>query len=130
MGPDRGKTGLARLALRKGATVIPVSQWGALEVVAYAGWSAMVGTALRSLVRRPTIRVHFGAPVDLAGLSEGTAGAALRATERIMDAITDALRPLRTDEPRLPRYVDPTRPLSTARTRTAKSDPLEPERSV
>jgi 1-acyl-sn-glycerol-3-phosphate acyltransferase len=130
MWPERGKTGLARLALRTGATVIPVAQWGAHEVVAYAGRSAMISTALRSLVRRPTIRVHFGAPVDLAGLSEGTAGAALRATERIMEAITDALRPLRTDEPRLPRYVDPTRPLSTARVRTAKPDPVEPGQPV
>jgi hypothetical protein len=40
----------------------------------------------------------------------------MRATERIMVAVSDALEPLRHEEQRLPRYVDPTRPLSTART--------------
>jgi 1-acyl-sn-glycerol-3-phosphate acyltransferase len=116
MWPERGKTGLARLALRSGATVLPVAQWGAHEVVAYHGPGAMVTRFLGSLLRRPVLRVHFGPPVRLDDLPADAPGVALRATERIMRAVTDALEPLRVDEPRLPRYVDPTRPLSTART--------------
>ncbi|GIJ56628.1 hypothetical protein Vau01_041440 [Virgisporangium aurantiacum] len=118
MWPERGKTGLARLALRSGATVLPVAQWGAHEVVAYHGAGAMVARLFGSVLRRPVLRVHFGPPVQLDDLSVDTPGAALRATERIMRAVTDGLEPLRTDagETRLPRYVDPTRPLSTART--------------
>jgi 1-acyl-sn-glycerol-3-phosphate acyltransferase len=117
MWPERGKTGVARLALDTGATVVPVAQWGAHEVLAYHGYGAMAGSLLRAVLRRPVLRVHFGPPVDLADLAAGGTGTALRATERIMAAITDALEPLRVDEPRLPRYVDRTRPVSTARTR-------------
>jgi 1-acyl-sn-glycerol-3-phosphate acyltransferase len=142
MWPERGKTGMARLALRTGATVVPVAQWGAHEVLAYHGTGAMVSSLLRALVRRPVLRVHIGAPVDLADLADmadaadpadladaadvvglpaespaGTVGTAMRATERIMDEVTDALRQVRTAEPDLPRYVDRTRPLSTARSR-------------
>jgi 1-acyl-sn-glycerol-3-phosphate acyltransferase len=117
MWPERGKTGLARLALRTGATVIPVAQWGAHEVVAYHGAGAMVASFVRSLFRRPVLRVHFGPAVDLSDLSLASTGAAMVATERIMDAVAETLVPLRVEEPRLPRYVDPTRPLSTARVR-------------
>jgi 1-acyl-sn-glycerol-3-phosphate acyltransferase len=117
MWPERGKTGLARLAQRTGATVVPVAQWGAHEVMAYSGRAAMASAMLRALVRRPALRVHFGPPVDLSDLSATTPGAALQATERVMTAVADALMTLRGAEPRLPRYVDPTRPLSTARVR-------------
>jgi 1-acyl-sn-glycerol-3-phosphate acyltransferase len=114
--PERGKTGLARVALRTGVPVVPVAQWGAHEVLAWGGgFGPMVGSLLRSVLRRPVVRVHFGAPVDLSGLLEGVPGAAQHATERIIDAITAELVPLRVDEPRLPRFVDPTRPVSTAR---------------
>jgi 1-acyl-sn-glycerol-3-phosphate acyltransferase len=115
--PERGKTGLARLALHTNATVVPLAQWGAHEIIAWDGFRAMVGSLLRALRRRPVVRVHIGEPVDLSGLTLATPGAAHQATERIMDAITAALVPLRVAEPRLPRFVDPTRPVSTARTR-------------
>jgi 1-acyl-sn-glycerol-3-phosphate acyltransferase len=115
--PERGKTGLARLALRSGATVLPVAQWGAHEVVAYHGVGAMLGRFVGSVFRRPVLRVHFGPPVRLDDLPADATGVAMRATERIMAAVADALEPLRHGEPRLPRYIDPTRPLSTARTR-------------
>lgn len=115
--PERGKTGLARLALATGATVIPVAQWGAHEVMAWHGWTAMACRLARAVVTRPAVRIHFGEPVCLADLTPDTPGAAAQATDRIMDALTAALRPLRADEPRLPRYVDPTRPLTTARRR-------------
>ncbi|HET8657460.1 MAG TPA: lysophospholipid acyltransferase family protein [Micromonosporaceae bacterium] len=115
--PERGKTGLARLALASGATVVPVALWGPHEVLPYATPKGLVGSVLRALRRRPVVRVAFGVPVDLAGLSAGRTGDALRATDRILDAIVATLRPLRRDEPHTPRYVDPTRPTSTARSR-------------
>ncbi|HLL68745.1 MAG TPA: lysophospholipid acyltransferase family protein [Micromonosporaceae bacterium] len=113
--PERGKTGVARLALRTGVPVIPVAQWGAHEVMAWHGWGAMALTLLRSVLRRPVVRVHFAAPLDLSGFDPDTPGAAQRVTERVMLALTEELAPLRRDEPGLPRYVDPTRPVSTAR---------------
>lgn len=115
MWPERGKTGLARLALRSGVAVVPVAQWGAHEVVAWGGVGPTIGTVVRSLWRRPVVRVHFGAPVDLTDLVDGTPGAAQRATDRIIDAITAELVPLRVEEPRLPRYIDPVRPVTTGR---------------
>jgi 1-acyl-sn-glycerol-3-phosphate acyltransferase len=115
MWPERGKTGLARVALRTGAPVVPVAQWGAHEVMAWGGGGAMLATLLRSIVRRPVVRVHFGTPIDLTDLVETTPGAAQRATDRIIDAITAELKPLRADEPRLPKYIDDRRPISVQR---------------
>ena len=113
--PERAKTGLARLALGTGAPVIPVAIWGSHEVIAYHGRGAMTRTLLSSTWRRPTVRMHFGAPVDLSSLREGTIGHAQQASDRIMTALTTELATLRQDEPRLPRFTDPTRPVSTAR---------------
>ncbi|WP_327001384.1 1-acyl-sn-glycerol-3-phosphate acyltransferase [Dactylosporangium sp. NBC_01737] len=115
MWPERGKTGLARIALRTGAPVVPVAQWGAHEVAAWGGFGPTMRTLGRSLLHRPVVRVHFGAPVDLSDLDVATPGAAQRATDRIIDAITADLVRLRVEEPRLPRYVDPVRPLSMQR---------------
>jgi len=116
MWPERGKTGAARLALATGAAVVPVAQWGAHEVVPYSAPRGLLRAVPRALWRRPVIRVHFAAPVDLDNLT-GPAGTAQRATERIMSAITAALAPLRPDEPGAPRHVDPSRPTGTARHR-------------
>jgi 1-acyl-sn-glycerol-3-phosphate acyltransferase len=116
--PERGKSGTARLALAAGIPVVPVSQWGAHES-AYWGTEVVTGWAdfkpvatswLRSLGRRPTFRVHFGAPVDLGGLAADRPGDAVRARDRIMRAVTDGLVSLRRDEPDVPRFHDPTRP--------------------
>lgn len=116
MWPERGKTGTARLAFDSGAPVVPVAQWGSHQVLPYrttvAGILRGIGRALR---RRPIIRVHFGAPVPLADIDPGSPGAALRATDRIIDALTTTLAPLRPDEPDRPAYVDPTRPTDTSR---------------
>ncbi|HEY7224598.1 MAG TPA: lysophospholipid acyltransferase family protein [Micromonosporaceae bacterium] len=117
MWPERLRTGLARLALTTRAPVVPVAIWGSHEVVAYHGWDSMIGMLLTCLWRRPIVRVHFGAPVDLSDLTAGTVGDAQRAGDRIADAITAELAPLRKDEPRLPRYHDHTRPVSAARRR-------------
>ncbi|MDV6012159.1 lysophospholipid acyltransferase family protein [Haloechinothrix sp. LS1_15] len=116
--PERGKTGAARLALASGATVIPISQWGAHEAV-YWGTETVSGLAdivplarsgLTSPLRRPTFRVHFGTPVDLSDVEPDRPGAGMRAHRRIMQRIVDGLVPLRYAEPDRPRFVDPTRP--------------------
>jgi 1-acyl-sn-glycerol-3-phosphate acyltransferase len=117
MWPERAKTGLARLALSTGAPVVPVAIWGSHEVVAYHGWRVMIRMTISSLWRRPTVRVHFGAPVDLAGLRLGEVGHAQRASDRIMDAIAAELAPLRKDEPGVPRFRDHTRPVALTRSR-------------
>ncbi|WP_426514717.1 lysophospholipid acyltransferase family protein [Dactylosporangium sp. McL0621] len=115
MWPERGKTGLARIALGTGAPVVAVAQWGAHEVAAWGGVGPTMRALARALFRRPVVRVHFGAVVDLSGIDPAVPGAAQRATDRIIDAITAELRPLRADEPRLPRYIDPVRPLTLQR---------------
>lgn len=118
--PERGKTGVARIALAAGTAVLPVSQWGAHEAVCWGSetvtsWAdvrPMLGSWLRAVRARPTFRVHVGPPVDLAGLELTRAGDARRAHERIMRAITVGLVPLRPDEPDEPRLLDPTRPVT------------------
>ncbi|MGY0004655.1 lysophospholipid acyltransferase family protein [Micromonospora sp. I033] len=115
MWPERGKTGAARLAFAAGAPVVPVAQWGSHEVLPYRAPKGMVRGLARAVWRRPVIRVHFGAPVLLRDLHPGTPGVARRATDRIIDAITDDLAPLRPDEPDRPRHVDPGRPVDTSR---------------
>lgn len=106
--PERGRTGMARLALGVGVPVIPVSQWGAHEVLQYANDWGKLRTMLRAVVRRPVMRVHVGPPVKLDDLLLGRIGDAHRARMRIAAAITRGLVPLRAQEKRP--FVDPTRP--------------------
>jgi 1-acyl-sn-glycerol-3-phosphate acyltransferase len=108
--PEKGKTGTARLALATGAVVVPVAQWGTHEVVPYSAPRGAVRGLLRAVLRRPKVHVRFGPPLRVTGT-------AAEATEQIMAAIASTLAPLRAAEPDLPRHVDPTRPLSTARSR-------------
>jgi 1-acyl-sn-glycerol-3-phosphate acyltransferase len=108
--PERGRTGMARLALGAGVPVVPVSQWGAHEVLAYANDWTKLHTAARAAVRRPALRVHVGAPVDLSDLRLGRVGDANRARYRIAAAITRGLVPLRAGERDRPTFHDPTRP--------------------
>lgn len=116
--PERGKTGVARMALAARAEVVPVSQWGAHEAV-YWGSETVRGprdvlplarSGLSAPLRRPTLQVHFGEPVRLDDIDTTRAGAAMHAHRRIMQAITDGLLPLRADEPDVPQFTDPTRP--------------------
>ncbi|WP_246002679.1 lysophospholipid acyltransferase family protein [Allorhizocola rhizosphaerae] len=119
--PEKGKTGVGRLVLATGAPVIPVAVWGAHEVVPYDAPRGMWPRLWHSLRHKPTVKVHFGLPVDLSGIDPARPGAAQKATDRVMDAVTAALEPLRADEPDLPRYIDPTRPVTTARSRRIRS---------
>ena len=108
--PERGRTGMARLALGVGVPVIPVSQWGAHEVLAYANDASKLRTAVRAVLRRPALRVHVGAPVPFDDLRPGRVGHANRARYRIAAALTRGLVPLRADEAGRSHFVDPTRP--------------------
>jgi 1-acyl-sn-glycerol-3-phosphate acyltransferase len=125
--PERGKSGVARMALAADVPVIPVSQWGAHEAIiwgsltvkSWADLKPMVVSYLRAVRNRPTFRVHFGHPVDLSDLSASRTGDAVRARDRVMRAITDGLVPLRADEPEVPRFHDPSRP-------TTKRSPWRP----
>jgi 1-acyl-sn-glycerol-3-phosphate acyltransferase len=110
--PERGKTGVARLAEATGVPVVPVAQWGAHELAPYTAPKGAVRGLARSVARRPQVSVHFGAPVPLAG-----AASAREATDRVMDAIAAALLPLRASEPDVPRWHDPSRPVDTGRAR-------------
>ena len=114
MWPERGKSGLARLAKASGAPVVPVAQWGAHLVLPWGAPRGMSGRIWWAIRHRPVVRVHFGEPVRFD--ADQSARAVRVATDRIMDAIVDELRPLRAVEPRLPAWTDPKRPLSTART--------------
>jgi 1-acyl-sn-glycerol-3-phosphate acyltransferase len=112
--PERGKTGLARLAVATGATIVPVAQWGAHLVLPWGAPRRSAGRVLWAMLHRPVVRVHFGAPFTLDG--DQSARSIRAATDRIMDEIVATLRPLRADEPRLPAWIDPARPVSSART--------------
>jgi 1-acyl-sn-glycerol-3-phosphate acyltransferase len=106
--PERGRTGMARLALGVRVPVLPVSQWGAQEVLQYGNDRGKLRTLARSLVQRPVLRVHVGPPVRMADLEVGRVGDAHRARMRIAAAITRGLVPLRAAS--RPLHPDPTRP--------------------
>jgi 1-acyl-sn-glycerol-3-phosphate acyltransferase len=109
--PERGRTGLARLALEADVPVIPVSQWGAHEVLQYANDRGKLRTAVRAIRRRPALRVHIGPAVCLEDLRSGRIGDANRARARIAAALTRGLAPLRAGEPQdRIAFADPTRP--------------------
>jgi 1-acyl-sn-glycerol-3-phosphate acyltransferase len=117
MWPERGKTGVARMAAASGAPVVPVAHWGAHRVMPYSTPRGLGRALLRALWHRPVVAVRFGEPVDLSGLS-GSAGAqAMQATRLIIEGIDRALQPLRAEEPETPRYVDATRPVDMSRVR-------------
>jgi 1-acyl-sn-glycerol-3-phosphate acyltransferase len=128
MWPERGKTGVARMAALSGAAVVPVAQWGAHEVLPWAAPTGIVVSLLRAFVRRPVVWVRFGEPVDLSGLTGSPGARAMRATQRIVEGIDRTLEPLRVDEPRMPRFVDRTRPvdMSRVRPRPGRSRPGRP----
>ena len=114
MWPERGKTGLARLAKATEVPVVAVAQWGAHLVLPWGAPRGSTGRVWWALWHRPVVRVHFGAPEWFD--ADQSARAVRAATDRIMDSIVAELAPLRADEPRLPQWTDPLRPVSTART--------------
>ncbi len=109
--PEKGRTGLARLALETRVPVLPVSQWGAHEVLQYGNDWGKLRTSAKAVWRQPALQVHVGPPVPLDDLEPGRVGDANRARMRILAAITRGLAPLRAGEPtdRIA-FQDPTRP--------------------
>ncbi|MBT2213660.1 1-acyl-sn-glycerol-3-phosphate acyltransferase [Actinomadura sp. NEAU-AAG7] len=108
--PMTGQTGVARMALKTGAKVVPVANWGAHELLPYKkGERRGLAGSLRKGFHpfpRKTMRVVAGPPVDLSRyeglpLDKDTLRAA---TDEIMDAITALLGELRGQEPPVERY--------------------------
>ncbi|WP_200307539.1 lysophospholipid acyltransferase family protein [Streptomyces adelaidensis] len=64
--PDVFRSGLARLAERTGAPVVPVGQAGARRVTSGNAAKQLAGLATAPL-RRPVLHVHVGAPLTLTG---------------------------------------------------------------
>lgn len=121
--PQRGKTGVARLAFATDTPVLTVAQWGAHEVMAWDHAPTMARTLLTALFRRPETKIHFGSIIDLSDVDPRRHDAARRATDHIMHACIDDLIALRPAEPYQPHRIDAIRPLSTARSlRTFKID--------
>ncbi len=108
--PERGRSGVARMALRSRVPVIPVSSWGAHEVLCYADDKRKLSSLARAIWRQPAMKVHIGAPVPLDDLAADRVGDAHRARTRIIAAITMQLQELRQLEPGQPRQLDLTRP--------------------
>jgi 1-acyl-sn-glycerol-3-phosphate acyltransferase len=118
MWPERGKTGVARMAEMSGAPVLPVAQWGAHAVLPYTTPEHLLRSLWRAVRRRPVVHVRFGtAAVDLSGVT-GTPGArAMKATRLIMEGIDETLAHLRVGEMQTPRVVDGTRRADYSRVR-------------
>jgi 1-acyl-sn-glycerol-3-phosphate acyltransferase len=53
--PERGRTGMARMALGMGVPVIPVSQWGAHEVLQYGNDWGKLRTLVPAVRRAPPV---------------------------------------------------------------------------
>lgn len=107
MWPMTAKSGAARLALRTGATVIPIAHWGAQRIIPPSSG--------RVHLRSTTSQVRAGAPVALDDLADraGERSAWEEGTARMMSAITAILAQLRGQRPpaepfdrRLPRPPD------------------------
>lgn len=121
MWPERGKTGVARLAAMSGAPVVPVAQWNTHRVLPYAAPRGLLRSILLALWRRPVVSVRFGEPVDLSGLSGTAASQAVQATRLIVEGIDRTLLPLRSGEPEMPLHVDTTRPRDMSRVRPRRA---------
>jgi 1-acyl-sn-glycerol-3-phosphate acyltransferase len=113
--PMVGKTGAARVALATRAPVIPITQWGAQDVL--APYSKKV-----RLLPRKTMHFVAGPPVDLSEFYDRPVTTPLlrEATSRIISALTTQLEQMRGEsapaerfDPRragLPTTGDPNRP--------------------
>lgn len=108
--PMTGQTGVARMALKTGAKVVPVATWGAHELMPYkkgeqTGLAGSLKKGFHPLPRK-TMKVIAGPPVDLsqyAGLPL-TKETLRAATDDIMAAIAGLLGELRGHEPPRERY--------------------------
>ncbi|GAA1823095.1 lysophospholipid acyltransferase family protein [Actinomadura chokoriensis] len=134
--PMTGQTGVARMALKTGAKVVPVASWGAHELMPYkkgeqTGLAGSLKKGFHPLPRK-TMKVIAGPPVDLSAyaglpLSRETLRAA---TDDIMTAIAGLLGELRGEEPPAERYdhhrVLEERRRAAAAVRAAVPEPARP----
>jgi 1-acyl-sn-glycerol-3-phosphate acyltransferase len=92
--PMTAKTGVARLALKTGAPVIPVAHWGTQVILPY-------GSKDLKLFPRKTVRTVAGPPVDLSKWADSrlTATTLREATAAIMADVTALVAGLRGEEP-------------------------------
>ncbi|HEY0637672.1 MAG TPA: lysophospholipid acyltransferase family protein [Pseudonocardiaceae bacterium] len=92
--PMAGQAGVARMALRTGAPVVPMAHWGGESFLP-------PGSTLPRLFPRRTVTIVTGPPVDLDDLRGGriTPEVLATATKRIMAAITVLLAEIRQQEP-------------------------------
>ncbi len=97
--PMAAHTGAARLALRTGANVVPIGQWGANFALPPRG-------IRKFRLRRWPVTVICGEPVDLTDLGGDWEDRAVvhQATVRIMAAITAAVAQARAEEPPADRW--------------------------
>ncbi len=97
--PMVGKTGAARIALRTGAPVLPIAQWGAQDVL--APYSKKF-----NFFPRKTLRVTAGEPIDLRAKfgKEINADSLQKSTEYLMDVITGMLAEIRNEQPPAVRF--------------------------
>ncbi|MFD0691204.1 lysophospholipid acyltransferase family protein [Actinomadura fibrosa] len=103
--PMTGQTGVARMALKTGAKVVPVASWGAHELLPYKkgeqkGLAASLKKGFHPFPRK-TMKVIAGPPLNLSRYaSEAPSKETLRAaTDEIMAAIAGLLGELRGAEP-------------------------------
>jgi 1-acyl-sn-glycerol-3-phosphate acyltransferase len=90
--PKAGKTGAVRMALMSGKPLVPMAQWGP---------NLVIGPYRKEfrLLPRKTMRIRFGAPIDLSDLGTVDGHALGIATDRLMDAITALLADARGEPP-------------------------------
>jgi 1-acyl-sn-glycerol-3-phosphate acyltransferase len=101
--PMTGKTGAARIALTTGVPVIPIAQWGPQELLEPYGKRP-------HLLRRPTVHVWAGPPVDLSPWQDKPLDAVTltQATAAIVAAVTGLLEQIRGEKAPAERW-DPRR---------------------
>lgn len=97
--PMAGKTGAARIALRTGAPVLPIGQWGAQDVMPHY-------STRPHFFPRKTLRVTAGEPIDLRAAvgTEINTESLRKGTELIMDRITELVAGIRGGQPPAVRF--------------------------
>ncbi len=92
--PMVGKTGAVRVALRTGAEIIPVAQWGAQHILKPYG-------KVPKFLPRKTVHVQAGPPVDLSPYRSGDPHPSVlkKATTEVMARITELLAGIRGEKP-------------------------------
>lgn len=121
MWPMQSKTGVARLALATGASVIPVGHWGAQDILPY-------GTVKPHVIPRKTVKMIAGPPVDLSEFSgKPLDNPTLRAaTDKIMADVAALVGKIRGEVP----PAEPYHPAIARRKQRAELRQLATEREA